>query len=304
MRWFALFLAGIVAVANAATVHLAWDAVPDARVTGYELGWGSISGQYQQFQPAPSTTGALDLPDSVRSYIAVRALGLDADQPIQSEWSNEVSWPLPTQPEEQIGVWARHERIAEMAIEYFGFEVITNDAQSPSGTGFDVNNTYTFTSPGTTNDRYRVDSLQMYTRSSDGTSILRMALYSNSLNLICQGSSALTINTVAGWKSHNSSNITPAGGNAGDPCYITGGTSYKLAHSRSGVLYYYSSSIGYSSEWRYNTVDYTGGFPSSFTMPTLEDYTQTSWAVRVGVEKVISLAYYNTIKTFEHILVR
>ena len=113
LHWLPLLLALPVAV-SAATVNVAWNPVQDGRLTGYELGWGSASSAYSQYQQTAGITGTLDLADPGPWYIAVRALGSDAGESIQSEWSNEVTWNLdaetPTYPLAQVGLWAQFER--------------------------------------------------------------------------------------------------------------------------------------------------------------------------------------------------
>jgi hypothetical protein len=100
---------------SAATVNLAWNPVQDGRLTGYELGWGSASSAYSQYQQTAGSTGTLELADPGPWYIAVRALGSDAGTPIRSEWSNEVIWRLdaglPTYPLSQVGIWSQFELV-------------------------------------------------------------------------------------------------------------------------------------------------------------------------------------------------
>lgn len=137
MHALALLLAGVVAAAPAATVNLAWDAVPDARVTGYEVGYGSAPGAYSAYQPAPGTTTTLSVPDSGATHIAVRALGVDAGRPIQSGWSNEVVWlgdlAEGTRPLAPVGLWARIAGSTVMAAPTFVAEYVSawNSAASP-----------------------------------------------------------------------------------------------------------------------------------------------------------------------------
>jgi hypothetical protein len=93
VRWLALLLAGGVAVAPAATLTLGWHVVPDARVTGYEVGWGAYPGSYTNRLDVTHTGATIVVPDGAATYIAVRALGVDGTQALVSAWSAEVQWP-------------------------------------------------------------------------------------------------------------------------------------------------------------------------------------------------------------------
>lgn len=79
---------------SAKAVNLAWDPHTDARVTGFKLHYGRVSGQYTNTVDAGFVT-TFELPlESGVHYIAATAYG--APPLADSGYSNEIVWaPLP-----------------------------------------------------------------------------------------------------------------------------------------------------------------------------------------------------------------
>ena len=76
-------------------VTLAWDPVPDARVAGYELHWGTESGGYSAMDDIPGQTSdtrtiSIDAPGHY--YAALRARNVDGS--LVSGFSNEVEFNI------------------------------------------------------------------------------------------------------------------------------------------------------------------------------------------------------------------
>lgn len=85
------------AACDADPVTFRWDAPIDERITGYELHWGTESGQYTANVPVSGAdTEVVQVePEAGLWYFAVRAVGLDENsEPIASEYSNELFVPL------------------------------------------------------------------------------------------------------------------------------------------------------------------------------------------------------------------
>ena len=120
LRWLSILLA-LSGAAETAPINLEWNLVVDSRLTGYELGWGSVSGEYAQYQPSTETAATIDLAPPGPWHIAVRAIGQDSGGVLRSAWSDEVQWSGepegPTQPVAQSGLWARWSRIEQEPIE-------------------------------------------------------------------------------------------------------------------------------------------------------------------------------------------
>jgi len=166
--------------------------------------------------------------------------------------------------------------------EYFGQLTATYSTNSPGGGAWDWNYNTTFTCPGS--GSRQVEELTIYTRQTSGACNIRLAIFTTSGSLVAEGSAEVALSSTAGWQGHiGTANLTPAGGSAGDPVYLTGGTSYKIVISRDGAIWYYSDvSLGYSDAWHYSdTTEYTGGYPSNLSDPSNQDYG--NWAVRIGL---------------------
>lgn len=92
--------------ALAVDVNLAWDAVPDARVSEYEIGRGTASGDYTTFQSvaAPLTTATVQgLANGDQWFFAARACGVNHSQ--CSDWSNEVPLVIPYAAPEHLMIF-------------------------------------------------------------------------------------------------------------------------------------------------------------------------------------------------------
>jgi hypothetical protein len=82
------------AVAQTFTLTLAWDASPDAGVTGYRLYYGVASGQYTNSITVGNTTMATvtNLVKGVTYYFATTAYNASG---VESPFSNEVTYTAP-----------------------------------------------------------------------------------------------------------------------------------------------------------------------------------------------------------------
>lgn len=84
----------------ATTADLVWDPVDDVRVAGYELHYGTQSGEYDQKLETQSAEASVTLPDGEATYyFAVRAC--DSTKQNCSVFSNEIS--VETSPESSDG---------------------------------------------------------------------------------------------------------------------------------------------------------------------------------------------------------
>ncbi len=162
--------------------------------------------------------------------------------------------------------------------EYFGYNTIGGTTWGENGNQWIRNKTYVtgFTCPGS--GTKTVVELSAYVGWLQTTPTIRLAIYDTSHNLVCQGTSAVSM-VAASWQGHmTASTITP------NPCNLTGGTQYDLAYAVAGgsgdwMQYYLSAASGSDT---YGTTDYaTGGFPAS-----LADATDAAAVVsiRCGVQ--------------------
>lgn len=101
MRYILILLGLLLATGvHAASVTLAWDASPDASVTGYKLHWGTSSNNYTMSTNvgAVLTTTVSTLTNGVTYYFVATAYNVD----VESDYSNMVSYrppfPKPTPP--------------------------------------------------------------------------------------------------------------------------------------------------------------------------------------------------------------
>lgn len=80
-------------LAIAGAVMLAWDPVPDSRVRGYEVGYGTEAGNRETIVSTDKTTLTIsNIPGGATYFFAARAFG--DDRAYDSAWSNEVSSPM------------------------------------------------------------------------------------------------------------------------------------------------------------------------------------------------------------------
>jgi hypothetical protein len=74
-------------------VTLAWDASPDPAVTGYRVYFGIAPEQYtNSVTPTATTVTISNLAPRTRYYFAATAFDANG---VESDFSNEASWPLP-----------------------------------------------------------------------------------------------------------------------------------------------------------------------------------------------------------------
>jgi concanavalin A-like lectin/glucanase superfamily protein/Big-like domain-containing protein/putative Ig domain-containing protein len=92
---------GVPAIANAATVALAWDANPESNIGGYVLVYGTAPGSYSASVDVGSTTAysIASLTSGTRYYFAVRAYNTSGvSGPLSGEVNELASDPLPPPP--------------------------------------------------------------------------------------------------------------------------------------------------------------------------------------------------------------
>lgn len=89
-----LFFVCFAAIA-AGNVTLAWDASPDASVTGYRIYWGAASQSYTNSQTGDTnlTMTITNLTPGVRYFFAATAFDGNG---LESDFSNETSYRVPT----------------------------------------------------------------------------------------------------------------------------------------------------------------------------------------------------------------
>ena len=143
-----------------------------------------------------------------------------------------------------------------------------------------------FTAPGGTP---KINEISLYAAKvgSGGTSIL-MAVYDNAnngagpLNLVCEGIAKVPVNsTTYGWVGHvGSSSLT-------GPCTLTPGAMYNiyLTYDNAGgqgTMGYYYSSPSSGTNNNYNTLNNSGGWPSTIVVPNNPSNYDFAW--RVGID--------------------
>ena len=175
-----------------------------------------------------------------------------------------------------------------MAVTYFGTcnsSGVTNfsTADDSGGWTWTCHTGSSFACPGSGNQT--VKELSTIVSINSGTPHVRLVLYDSLGNMVCQGSAEVVVTAGYSWQGHmTASALTPAGGSAGDPVTITGGSQYRIGVSRdaSGVLATYKSGTVTNGDIDYGATDYTGGWPA--TIPTGTDYTVLLTSIRCGVE--------------------
>jgi hypothetical protein len=139
----------------------------------------------------------------------------------------------------------------------------------------------TFTCPGTGNED--IVELSAYLQTYQGSPLVRLAVYDLSGNLMAQGNAAFTPTVTFGWQGHiGAANITQI-----NP--LVGGQNYKLAITSSGdgsnfIAIKYS--VGAAGDWKYDSADYTGGFPSAYNPASNQSQLLS---VRAGVSSAETL---------------
>jgi len=100
MKWAFIFAIWLTALAaSAATVTLAWDASPDASVTGYRIYYGPASGSYTNSTTVGNVTNATLTSLKAGAIYYFAATAYDGSG-LESDFSNETSY---TPPLPQIG---------------------------------------------------------------------------------------------------------------------------------------------------------------------------------------------------------
>ena len=169
-----------------------------------------------------------------------------------------------------------------MSITYFGY---TSAGSLNGDYGMQLvvrNKNYVtgFTCPGSGSQT--VMEISAYTRAVMGAPMQRLAIYSSSHVLLCEGSTYNVLFSTEGWQGHlTQSSMTP------NPCTLTGGVQYDLAFAYEGDssnqfrLWYDSYSSGASTVW------FEGYAVDGYPTP-LADGTDDSamGGLRVGVEAV------------------
>lgn len=157
---------------------------------------------------------------------------------------------------------------ASLTQQYFGRNVTTGSASALTTGNRVSQNTAntTYTCPGS--GSVLLESIEAYVKSNDTINnvSLRLAIYDTSNNLVAQGSAAVTFaSDTPAWRGHSNHALI-----SGDPKYLTGGTSYKFALTVNpgavNIYVYYTA--GTSGDYKTDSTDYTGGFPSTIAPAT------------------------------------
>jgi len=133
-----------------------------------------------------------------------------------------------------------------------------------------------FTCPGSGNQT--VKDLSAYVDVNSGSPNIRLSIYDNAGNKVCEGSAQVAVSGASySWQGHlTQASITP------NPVNLTGGAAYRMFiacdASQAGL---WAQSGGSSGDTDYGSNDYTGGFPA--TIPGDTNYNV--WpCLRVGVD--------------------
>lgn len=130
-----------------------------------------------------------------------------------------------------------------------------------------------FTCPGS--GPQTIVELAIYAKKMTNNAPTRVAIYDTSLNKICQGDAAITINSeTEQWWTHTSFTGTTQ---------IVGGTDYVLAIAWGATNFYLycDTTNGSDGDYEYVGADYTGGFPATL----VPDFTGSRlYCIRCGVD--------------------
>ena len=123
-----------------------------------------------------------------------------------------------------------------------------------------------------------VKDLSGYVKINASTPNIRLVIYDNAGNKVCEGSGQVALSGASySWQGHlTQASITP------NPTTLTGGASYRIGicsdANQTGI---YAQSGGSSSDSDYGAVDYTGGWPATIPGNEGSVYWQ---CLRVGVD--------------------
>lgn len=174
---------------------------------------------------------------------------------------------------------------ASAVTEYFGYTTTASLTSSDDWGGYTIRNNNAlnpFTCPGS--GTRVVQSLEIWCRSVGGVpGVLLIAIYDTSLNLVGQGTAAVTVSsTTAGWVGHTTTLLLkPAGGIAGQAVNLTGGTNYILAYSCSSG----DTKIPYNPNGNtmyFQNTNNTAGFPNP--LGGSETIFGEQFGARIGVQ--------------------
>lgn len=140
-----------------------------------------------------------------------------------------------------------------------------------------------FTCPGSGNQT--LVELSAWVKSGGGTpGNIRMALFeagTGTVNKIAEGTAEVTVSsTTLGWVGHlAATSITP------NPTTLTGGTDYTIVLC--GDANDVKMTFNAGGDQRFNTTDYTGGFPSSLNKAAMAG-AGFRYIFRAGVESAVA----------------
>jgi hypothetical protein len=169
---------------------------------------------------------------------------------------------------------------ASAGLQYFGQQTGASDDDNGGADQISWYWNETFQCPGSGD--MVVKEISAYLKVNSGTPVVRLGVYDNAGNLVCEGTGTVTV-TGAGysWQGHMvATAITP------NPAVLTGGQYYRIAIfldgglGTTGIRY---QSGGASGDVRYSTgVDYGSGMPA--TIGATGTAWTGLWNLRVGVE--------------------
>lgn len=155
---------------------------------------------------------------------------------------------------------------------YFGLDP-TGSSDNSGGNASIWNISLVLTCPGVGDQE--IQELSAYVDNNGaGTPHIRVAIYSaDGATRIAQGAAEVTAPGVRAWTGHlTPADITP------NPATLVGGTSYVLVVTMDGDV---GSEKSTGTDGNYDLVDYTGGFPATWTIGVAGG---SSWCVRCGVD--------------------
>ena len=160
-----------------------------------------------------------------------------------------------------------------------------------------IDNAYWLTAgyacPGTGSRTLNELSVYAIAKNGSANAAIRLGLFTTAGALVAQGSASVQVtNTSDGWVGHiGTSNLKPAGGNAGDPVTLTGGTSYLIVISEeAGASPWDEAKFGYETTANLGSQingggDKTAGYDSTISAG---NSTNSVFHVRAGVAAVSS----------------